>query len=264
MTTIIIYHAHCTDGNAAAWVGQRKFSDAILYPADHGETPPDVTGADVYVLDFSYKRAPMLALKQQAKSLLVLDHHEKARDIIGDLNFCIFDLEKSGAGLAWDYFFPDQPRPFFISYIEDRDLWRWALPHSEEINAGISSFPRNFATLTSFFEADPKELFEDLLAKGYPVVQYKKGLISGLAKHAYEVEFEGHRVLVCNTATLQSELGAELCKNHAFSITWFKNERGVYIYSLRSLGFDVGAIAVKYGGGGHPMAAGFQANHPMF
>lgn len=264
MTTIIIYHAHCSDGNAAAWVGKRKFPDALLYPSNHGEPHPNISGADVYILDYSFKRPEMLRMQQEARSLLVIDHHEKAKEELSGLDFCIFDLEKSGAGLAWDYFFPNETRPFFINYIEDRDLWRWALPFSEEINAGIDSRPRNFATLDNLEASDPKKILEGLLAQGLPVVNYKRGVVAELSKHAHEVEFEGHRVLVANTSTLHSELGAYLCKDRLFSITWFKNAKGNFIYSLRSKDFDVGAIALKYGGGGHCRAAGFQLNHLLF
>jgi hypothetical protein len=37
----------------------------------------------------------------------------------------IFDMNRSGAGLAWDYFQPMTSRLRFIDYLEDRDLWRF-------------------------------------------------------------------------------------------------------------------------------------------
>lgn len=44
-----------------------------------------------------------------------------------------------------------------------------------------------------------------------------------------------------------------------FAATYFVNDKGERIYSLRSTGdFDVAEIAKKYGGGGHKNAAGFK------
>jgi hypothetical protein len=38
-----------------------------------------VTGLDVAIVDFSYKRPVMVELASKAKSILVLDHHKTAQ-----------------------------------------------------------------------------------------------------------------------------------------------------------------------------------------
>ncbi len=56
MNKICIYHANCMDGFGAAWTVFQKFGhDCEFLPAQYGDEIPDVTGKDVYMVDFSYK-----------------------------------------------------------------------------------------------------------------------------------------------------------------------------------------------------------------
>jgi hypothetical protein len=52
----------------------------------------------------------------------LIDHHKTAlEDLAGLPSLHTFtDLERSGATLAWDYLFPDKPRPLLLGHIEDR------------------------------------------------------------------------------------------------------------------------------------------------
>jgi hypothetical protein len=53
-------------------------------------------------------------------------------------------MNKSGATLAWAYFHPHEPVPLFVAYVEDRDLWRKALPGSDDFFAVYSILPHEF------------------------------------------------------------------------------------------------------------------------
>src|SRR5690606_32028649 len=55
-----------------------------------------------------------------------------------------FDMKRSGAGMAWDYFHPGVERPWLFNYLEDRDLWLHKLPHTHEINLALSAYEFNF------------------------------------------------------------------------------------------------------------------------
>ena len=121
--TYVLYHANCDDGFGAAWAARKKLGDAAVYvPVKYGDPlPPTVTGERVYVVDFSYPRDVLETLADRCK-VVVLDHHKTAQEDLADLPFAEFDMERSGAGMTWDYFFPGQPRPPLIDHIEDRDL----------------------------------------------------------------------------------------------------------------------------------------------
>src|SRR6266568_4571929 len=94
--TLIISHAHCSDGLSAAWVFYKIYPDATFVFAKYGDAPPDVNGKEVYILDFSYPRETLLKTNAQARGLLVLDHHKSAKEDLEDLLFCQFDMNRSG------------------------------------------------------------------------------------------------------------------------------------------------------------------------
>ena len=53
---LILRHGNCSDGAGAAYAAWKKFGDSAEYVEVHyGNPPPDVTGREVYILDFSYK-----------------------------------------------------------------------------------------------------------------------------------------------------------------------------------------------------------------
>ena len=74
-------------------------------------------------------------LAARAGSTRVLDHHATAAEDLAGLPFVTIDLDRSGAVLAWEHFHPGRPVPLLLRYVQDRDLWRWALPRSREVNA---------------------------------------------------------------------------------------------------------------------------------
>ena len=53
--TVCIYHGNCADGFGAAWVVRKAIGEIEFHPGTYGQPPPDVTGKDVVMVDFSYK-----------------------------------------------------------------------------------------------------------------------------------------------------------------------------------------------------------------
>jgi len=258
---LVIYHAPCLDGTTAAWAAWRAFgdSDTEYLPAKYGDPPPmDVAGRDVIVLDFSYSRADMLAMYHDARTLLVLDHHKSAEIALKDLPFAVFDMSRSGAGMAWDTFH-STPRPWLVDYVEDRDLWRFRLPDSKAVNAWIHASPRE-----TFEQWDALDAIPALLAaeKGEAVLAYQAQYVREMVKQARPIMFCGHAVPVVNAPYFSiSELLSALAEGNPFAVGWCQRPSGLYQYSLRSRGdFDVSLVAQKFGGGGHKNAAGFTSN----
>ena len=60
----------------------------------------------------------------------MLDHHASAERDLAGLGFAEFDSNFSGVGLTWHVLNPHKPAPCIVRYVEDRDLWRWALPYN--------------------------------------------------------------------------------------------------------------------------------------
>jgi oligoribonuclease NrnB/cAMP/cGMP phosphodiesterase (DHH superfamily) len=131
---LCIYHGNCLDGFTAAWVAHKYYKGEVdFHKGIYGDRAPDVSGRDVIIVDFSYKRPVMEWIISKSKSLLVLDHHKSAEEDLKGLDGAtenvkvIFDMDRSGSGLTWDHFFPQRKRPLFLNYVEDRDLWRFKL-----------------------------------------------------------------------------------------------------------------------------------------
>jgi len=260
---IVLYHSPCIDGLTAAWVAKQRFPDAECIEAMHHKpVPVDLSGRRVYMLDFSYDRATMLKLQAVAASMIVLDHHKGAAEQLEDLPDCVFDMSRSGAGLAWDAFFPNVARPWLVDYVEDRDLWNWRLPRSKEVSAALASFDLTFTTLDQF----ALSTVEQTATEGAAILRYQEQVVSRAAKDARLIVFEGHEVFAVNSNTMVSELGHHLTKGRAFAVIWRQVGDSKYAYSLRSDegGVNVSHIAQRYGGNGHPQAAGFSSDRLLF
>lgn len=290
MTTapLCLYHAHCSDGLAAAWAVKSALPDAEFVPVRYGEPPVDPRGRDVIIVDFSYKREDLRVLAVTARSVLVLDHHKTAREeLVGlmppftcwmDWMLYIkqnpelpamsrvratFDMERSGAGLAWDYFHPGEPRPWAIDRVEDRDLWRFKLDFSREVNAVIASYPDH--DLDAFARVVYRGSWENarpyLLQEGEAILRKQLRDLENLLPLARRAIIRGFNVPILNCPLwLASEAGNRLSVGEPFSATYFdgSDKRGFSLRSQRGA-VDVSAVAKLYGGGGHENAAGFSA-----
>lgn len=307
---LCIYHGNCADGFTAAWAVWKFFQgiDGCDFHAGvYQDAPPDVTNRDVILVDFSYKRGVLQEMRRKANSILVLDHHKSAAEDLdsGDgfvdmrgwsspnnwdrhlLNvkqdeyegahnviYTLLDMERSGAGLAWDYFHGSK-RPALVNYVEDRDLWRFKLDRSRDINANIFSHSYDFGEwneMAGWIEREP-ERFADA---GEAIERkHHKDVAELVRALRQELVIAGQWVPVANLPyTLTSDAGHLMCQPYAspnlsgeivtppFAACYWDTPDG-RVFSLRSIegGADVSVVAGRYGGGGHKHAAGFRLPH---
>lgn len=259
---LVIYHKDCFDGICAAWVVDKYFKmrglECDIFPATYGQMPPDCEGKNVYIVDFSYPRPLLERVASVCKTITVLDHHKTAEEDLKGLDYAIFNMNKSGAGIAWDWFFPGARRPWLVDTIEDRDLWRHALPDTQELMAYISTVPMTI------------EAYEDLSNQHVPEVAYQgKGILKYITNYgAKAIEHVRHE-MIGNYLVATMNISYQNCSEHLnqliekihpafFVASYFRRADGLWQFSLRSEGaFDVSMIAKIYGGGGHRNAAGF-------
>lgn len=283
---LCIYHGNCADGFGAAWAVRKALGDIDFHAGIYQNPPPDVTGRDVVMVDFSYKRPVLLAMAEQARTILILDHHKTAaEDLAGfpappatydDFIFnCTgiaaeFDMNRSGATMAWD-FFHDTTRPKLIETIEDRDLWRFKLPKTREIQASVFSYPYDFDVWDRLMETEQSELavegeaierkhhkdIAELLTVTTRKFKIKAPHPDGMVGGIVELPIE----LANLPYTLTSDAGHALAKrsHHGIGGCYWDTPEG-RVFSLRATetGLDVSAIAKLYGGGGHKAASGFR------
>jgi uncharacterized protein len=295
---LIISHAGCPDGWAAAYTCKLKYPEAEIVLLNHGlmedalnDLFAKTDNKDVIMVDYSLRTRELNdKMAALASSFRILDHHKTAQAVLDGAPYATFDMKRSGAGLAWDYLFgKDAPhcpegghreRPFWISYTEDQDLWNWALQNSQEINAFLMVQPRSVATwheITRMTEFDARE-------KGFGVRSYieyytRSVLAEVQTGHLFfqtgTIESEDETIILpvhtsYHTGVLNipyvgvSEAGAALVESgFDIGLAWFERGDGMTQFSLRSEKggpIDVSAIAKTYGGGGHQSAAGFQVS----
>ena len=290
MKPLCIYHGNCADGFTAAWcvwkalaAGQPEGIE--LHAGTYGDPPPNVRGRDVIIVDFSYKRDVIDRMSKQANTLLILDHHKSAIEELADHlptpaidatydGFlkspgsrrvgARFNLNRSGAGLAWEFFHPGKPSPHLVSYVEDRDLWRFQLPMSRAINANLSSYAFSLATWEQLYWDLQDGAKLQRFAQGGDAVLRKldKDVRELIATLRRTMRIGGHDVPVINVPKLFASEAANLMAAEAgvpFAACYHDTATH-RVFELRAAFnlTDVAEIAAKYGGGGHKNAAGFR------
>ncbi|PKO89619.1 MAG: phosphoesterase [Betaproteobacteria bacterium HGW-Betaproteobacteria-10] len=307
----IIYHADCIDGFGAAYAAWCKFGALANYqPISHGQPweMAKIADHDVFILDFSFPPPALRVMADRAHSVTQIDHHVSARQLWADRLqdgddgnatyrdpslplHVIFNLEKSGARLAWEYFQPKQRTPLVLRHIEDQDLWRFALPGSRNFCRALRLQAFDFdiwhdlvaqtpspeaaryremlehgAAIESYFKKETEEFAHSHLRMSADLRGEPIDALQAL-RHGQTIIVEGDSawlavrgIAVNANALFTSELGHLLAEqSNTFGLIWQLSGDGEIKASLRSQGdFDVAAIAARYGGGGHRNAAGFR------
>lgn len=272
---LVIYHGNCVDGFAAAWVLRKHYDELDVldtvefHPGIYQTSPPDVTDKEVYMVDFSYKRAIIEEILTKCRSLTIIDHHKSA---ITDLESLIhekldtyFDVTHSGSMLTWQYCFSQTEPPDLLKIIEHRDLWKFSDPPTDydvkvrQIQADLFSYPYDFDVWDALMgetdlgqlalqgEAIERKHFKDI--RELISVGQQRAIIAGFDVPVVNVPY-----------TLSSDAGHILGEGEPFAACWMDTKEG-RVFSLRSSkngGIDVSEIAKHYGGGGHKNAAGFK------
>lgn len=259
---LCIYHANCADGFGAAWAVRKAFEGIEFFPGRYQEPPPDVTGRDVLLVDFSYPRNVLLEMAGKARSILIIDHHLSAYrnlSMLPDNVATVFDMSHSGAMLTWRHFFNGVKPPELFFFIEDRDLWLFDLPATESVMASVFSYDYDFVVWDTLLQTP----IASLITEGEALLRkHKRDVKTLLSQATRELVIGGYRIPAANVPPfMASDAGHELAKGNLFSATYW-DSAGFRIFSLRSNaeGVDVSAIAQQYGGGGHEHAAGFKVS----
>lgn len=280
MNIEIIYHKNCMDGLASAFIAksvlENEDNNVKTIPLQYGEEQKFMENeidkdTYVYFVDFSFKRELMIELASKVKEIIVLDHHKTAEENLKGLEeeldniTIIFDMNKCGATLCFEYFQPSLDKPIF-DYIEDRDLWKWQLNQSKEISAylrlivkpnDIGSFADAYG---NFCEVDYSQFGEILLLQQNIQVASKIRKI----KH---MQIKGIDFKVLNATENISEIGNAICSQfNTPALMYFITEKDEVVCSLRSTDYlvDVSLIAKAFGGGGHRNACGFTIDIDTF
>lgn len=291
---VCYYHFPCVDGFAAALAVWKEWPDVEFRPINYGH---DFAGDAAYrelhnrhvlFVDFFPGRLACEYLFASKCKVTVFDHHKTAEHEIaaaadsGKRQFdFIFDLERSGAGIAWDHLLGY--RTLFVDTIEDRDLWRYQFgDRTRDLHAFLSAQPWEFETWARI-----QDRFDNSVAGQRGILVGGAAIRQKIAKDIaawveapqwwyFDLVSEGPTfrdvwrdgratgyVPVLNLPdNFASDTGHALLDRYPdapFAGTYYYGADAMY-WSLRSTDnrLDVGAIAKARGGGGHRNAAGYR------
>ncbi|GAD23441.1 DHH family phosphoesterase [Acidovorax sp. MR-S7] len=267
---LVLYHGRCADGFAAALAAWRFYAGQVeCVGLSHGQVTsvgdlPALEGRAVYVLDFSFAPELLAAIDARAAKLVLLDHHKSAAEqLAGFACRCgavHFDMGKSGARLAWEFFFPEAELPDLVRFVEDRDLWRWQYSETAGFVAALDMEPFDFERWSQIaaFAPDATAAF---VARGQAMDEKFRHLAQDVAGGAQPLVFNGEEGLMVNAPGAFHSLVGELLSQQSgtFALMWAVGKDGQVKVGLRSQrGYDCSPLAVSMGGGGHAQACGFR------
>jgi len=268
---LVLYHGRsCPDGFASALAAWLYYDGkAEFLGLDHGDIKsvddlPTLSGRAVYILDFSFSPEILRGIEERATKLVMLDHHKSAAEKLTGFScrcgVVHFDMSKSGARLAWEFFQSDKPVPDLVRFVEDRDIWAWQYPESKGFLAALDMEPFDFVRWAEIALFNSEQLTR-FMARGAAMDEKFSKLAADIAEGAQPIAFNGQHGLMVNAPGVFHSLVGDLlsAKSGTFALMWSAGKGGVIKVGLRSQpGFDCIPLAESMQGGGHAQACGFK------
>jgi len=285
----VMYH-NDADGKCAAWLVANKSGGhhavCIDYvPVDYtSEFPLDIIADDevVWIVDYSIKPDVMNELLKVTDNVVWIDHHVSA---IEEYSNSVVNPEGidglrstsfSGCELTWLYLI----RKCFghgveingselsecdeiVRLVGDRDTWSFKYgEYSKWLHEAFKAAGEP-GPLSDWWDHCLCDI-ESALKNGKALLDHSNSMYKSIVDRcSYEVDFEGHKILVCNSPVFTSELFGDRVKDYPFVAVYCYMD-GKWKVSLYSVNMDVVEFAKKHGGGGHPRACGFVSDTVPF
>lgn len=154
--------------------------------------------------------------------------------------------------------------PIFTKYVADYDVWKFK--YGEKTKA--------FEIGLTLEDTDPTDadniwnkLYNneigtvDIIANGKNLLKYRDNWSKEYCEAVgFETEFEGYKCFAINMAMAGSDNFTSVDQDKYDMFIGFSFNGKRWTYGLRSTKVNCSEIAMKYGGGGHPGAAGFSSD----
>lgn len=235
---LVFYHTNCPDGQTSAWVYKQKMKElnlnmehVIFVPIEAGKYPIDIDIANkkILMIDVCPKRDEIVTITSKCEYLYILDHHESGKRDVENLdeikNLCvIFDMDRSGCQIAWDYFFPytikslrksknndfywyQNPiendcnylslfknmshRPWFVDITGDRDLWKFEYRYTKPISAYLHFYEyyNNEIKMDSLLYSNEDEIYNQFTS-GINLLNIEKKEIDDIVSQSVLANFD--------------------------------------------------------------------------
>jgi hypothetical protein len=246
----------------------------------------DFMGADIIVVDFSIQPfSDFQRMATMANTILWIDHHKSAIDEWkqqeGHPAWCpivtLLDTSKAGCELAWDYYYVGKIMPLGVRYLGRYDVWDHefsenVLPFQygmrlRDLDPGTGNDRAEWDMVLSTDGSDDCYIAE-CIRDGETVLKYqvRQDEISAKAG-CFGLEWEDLNWICANHGGRGSKFFDSVWEPDQYDgmmgFSWNGEQWTFGLYSNKPE-IDCGALAKKYGGGGHPGAAGFRTKELPF
>lgn len=284
MKTYVIYHSADLDGFCSGAI-TKKFllehqipeEDIVMIGWNYGQPTPEIPdGRKLYMTDISLGKDFMSDVFERC-DVTWIDHHKSAMIDAEENGYSGMkgkrEIGNSASLLAWIYFY-GHDIPELVYWVDRYDV----LKQTDEFHPdrdwekvmqmqyGMRHWLKNPVTHGEFsvwmscftwFEILP--IFET----GVTIIQYEKETNKIRCSKAFDLQFEGLKFAAINNCLAGSVVLDSYARDDhdalmVFSYTGTKWTVSLYRNSLSKADPDLSLIAVKYGGGGHSRACGFQ------
>ena len=281
------FHHDDLDGKCSGAIVKHHYPDCEMISMDYEKDFPFNTiqpEEKIWIVDFSLQKPgefKKLCDIVGKENIVWIDHHQTSikkieKEGITDLKGHRADTIPSASILTWNFINAPEtiPLPSALRAINTWDTWK----HDD--NPVIL----NFICGMGAYNTDPENpiwekllytkkesLFETIRKKGSTIRSFTE--ISNkeyIEKFGFEVQFDSeefkkYRGLACNVGNGNSKTFGSKIKEYDLVITFISNgeKYAVRMYTEKTY-LKMNKIAVEYGGGGHPQAAGFECKKLPF
>lgn len=268
---VVWTHEGCLDGATAGLLAKKAWPEADIRYVEPAKVDDAIAGT------FAPGERGRLTLVDVAPSpeglarlgdgveLRVIDHHETALRIADHPGVTV-DLNRCGSYLLWQELvsqgYPLAGYERLVELVDDRDRWVKADPVADELALLYDTLGRTWYHIR--FASPPPE-------RGTIWTREERAILANLRDRAQRrrnkileraVELtdpDGLRVHAAMVTGDASDTGHLLAEGYDYALMLNPSTGSI---SLRGTGkVDLAALAERYGGGGHPNAAGFVPKH---
>lgn len=274
----VFYHKSDLDGWCSAAIVATRYTNCELIGMDYGEDFPWsalIRGEEVFMVDFSLQPWEDMLRLNDMVDLTWVDHHKSAiesydaQPFEADEATVVLGRTEAACELCWDYLFLDVPMPKVVKLLGRYDVW----DHQDDDVLPFQYGMRLWATDPAYsLQIWERVLFGDfpveILLAGEVILSYvQRENEKYINATSFELEFEGLRFIASNAQLTGSKLFDAKWDPDQYDAMlvfgWRNRQWNISMYSDKE-GVDVSKIAVKYGGGGHAGASGFQCDELPF
>lgn len=288
--TLCLFHDADLDGLTCREIARRALPGAVLQGYDYGRPVPDLSPYEtVYLMDISL---PVEVMREHAAKIVLLDHHKTCLEAVAPFRdhfkgyYCIDGVAACRLTWAWfngsnacgdysdlpakkDYLARAVAEPYAVQLLGEYDVWRRDNPDTDLFQLGMQAQKEpNWLRLLAMPDEITADEWHaqsvyvgDIIEAGRGIQSYLDVTNAQIAKErGFDVQWEGLLFRALNIARCSSlTFTAALHPEHDGCLGYFW-DGGKWRFSLYHAPgkeqHDMGAIAKRYGGGGHRGAAG--------